>query len=83
MEYDIKKAEKSLTAEFEGVNEIRDYNQRKVLKAFYDNRVAPEHFYTVSGSGREMDSDQRLFCTKNLSKDFVQDFSSKIIVSVT
>ncbi len=53
MEYDIKKAEKSLTAEFEGVNEIRDYNQRKVLKAFYDNRVAPEHFYTVSGYGHD------------------------------
>ena len=53
MEYDIKKAEQSLTEEFEAVNAIRDFNQRKVLKAFYDNRVAPEHFYTVSGYGHD------------------------------
>ena len=53
MEYDFKKAEKLLEKEFEGINEIRDYNQRKVLKAFYDNRVAPEHFYTVSGYGHD------------------------------
>ena len=51
MQYDIKQAEKSLTEIFEEVNEIRDFNQRKVLKSFIDNRVAPEHFYTVSGYG--------------------------------
>ena len=28
-------------------------NQRKVLKAFFDNKVAPEHFYTVSGYGHD------------------------------
>ena len=53
MEYDFKKAEKELAEEFDYVNEIRDYNQRKVLKAFYDNKVAPEHFYTVSGYGHD------------------------------
>lgn len=53
MNYDIKNAEKSLEKEFEGVNEIRDLNQRKVLKAFVDNKVAPEHFYTVSGYGHD------------------------------
>ena len=53
MQYDIKQAEKSLTDIFEGINEIRDYNQRKVLKAFIENRVAPEHFYTVSGYGHD------------------------------
>ena len=53
MNYDFKTAEKFLEKEFERVNEIRDYNQRKVLKAFYDNRVAPEHFYTVSGYGHD------------------------------
>ena len=53
MDYDFKTAEKFLEKEFEGVNEIRDFNQRKVLKAFYDNRVAPEHFYTVSGYGHD------------------------------
>ena len=53
MDYDFKTAEKFLEKEFEGVNEIRDFNQRKVLKAFYDNRVSPEHFYTVSGYGHD------------------------------
>ena len=53
MNYDFKTAEKFLEKEFEGVNEIRDFNQRKVLQAFYDNRVAPEHFYTVSGYGHD------------------------------
>ena len=53
MNYDIKSAEKALEKEFDKINEIRDYNQRKVLKAFYDNKVAPEHFYTVSGYGHD------------------------------
>lgn len=53
MEYNIKNAEKSLAAQFNVVNEIRDNNQRKVLKAFFDNKVAPEHFYTVSGYGHD------------------------------
>jgi len=53
MNYDFKQAEKSLSKQFEIIDEIRDYNQRKVLKAFYDNRVAPEHFYTVSGYGHD------------------------------
>lgn len=49
----IKQAEKELTKEFELINDIRDYNQEKVLKAFIDNKVAPEHFYTVSGYGHD------------------------------
>ncbi len=53
MYYDFKKAEKELEKEFDYINEVRDYNQRKVLEAFYDNRVAPEHFYTVSGYGHD------------------------------
>ncbi len=53
MNYDFKQAEKSLAKQFEEIDEIRDYNQRKVLKAFFDNRVAPEHFYTVSGYGHD------------------------------
>lgn len=53
MDYDIKQAEKSVQKQFDEIDEIRDYNQRKVLKAFYDNRVAPEHFYTVSGYGHD------------------------------
>ena len=53
MNYDFKQTEKFITKQFEEIDEIRDYNQRKVLKAFYDNRVAPEHFYTVSGYGHD------------------------------
>ena len=49
----IKLAEKALTKEFEQIDEIRDYNQEKVLKAFIENKVAPEHFYTVSGYGHD------------------------------
>lgn len=49
----IKAAEKSLRKEFEIVDEIRDYNQEKVLNAFIENKVAPEHFYTVSGYGHD------------------------------
>ena len=53
MDYDFRLAEKTLEKEFENINNIRDYNQRKVLKAFNDNKVTPEHFYTVSGYGHD------------------------------
>ena len=49
----IKAVEKSLQKEFEIIDEIRDYNQEKVLNAFIENKVAPEHFYTVSGYGHD------------------------------
>lgn len=49
----IKQAEKAIEKQFEIIDEIRDFNQRKVLKAFVDNKVAPEHFYTVSGYGHD------------------------------
>ena len=49
----IKQAENSLQKEFEIIDEIRDFNQEKVLNAFIENRVAPEHFYTVSGYGHD------------------------------
>ena len=53
MKYDFKKTEKDLTSQFDIVNDIRNFNQKKVLKAFIDNKVAPEHFYTVSGYGHD------------------------------
>ena len=71
MKYDFKQAEKLLEKEFERVNDIRDYNQRKVLKAFYDNKVAPEHFYTVSGYGHD-DLGREV-----LDKVFAQVFSAE------
>lgn len=49
----IKEAELDLKEQFDIIEEIRDYNQEKVLNAFIDNRVAPEHFYTVSGYGHD------------------------------
>lgn len=49
----IKEAEKNLTKEFERIEDIRDFNQEKVLNAFIENKVAPEHFYTVSGYGHD------------------------------
>ena len=49
----IKQAEISLKEQFDIIEDIRDYNQEKVLQAFIDNRVAPEHFYTVSGYGHD------------------------------
>ena len=49
----ITQAEKELNTQFQIIDEIRDYNQEKVLQAFIDNRVAPEHFYTVSGYGHD------------------------------
>ena len=49
----IKEAEIQLRPQFEILEDIRDYNQEKVLHAFIDNKVAPEHFYTVSGYGHD------------------------------
>lgn len=49
----IKQAEQQIKEQFEIIDEIRDFNQEKVLQAFIDNRVAPEHFYTVSGYGHD------------------------------
>lgn len=49
----IKQAENDLREQFELIDEIRDFNQEKVLNAFIENKVAPEHFYTVSGYGHD------------------------------
>lgn len=49
----IKQAQESLKEQFELIEDIREYNQEKVLNAFIDNKVAPEHFYTVSGYGHD------------------------------
>jgi cystathionine beta-lyase family protein involved in aluminum resistance len=49
----IKNAEKNLQNEFENLEEICLYNQKKVLDAFRDNRIAEEHFFTVSGYGHD------------------------------
>lgn len=49
----ISKAEKKLAEIYRELELIRDINQEKVLRAFQDNRVGEEHFYTVSGYGHD------------------------------
>lgn len=49
----IKKTELQLEKQFKVIDEIRDFNQRKVLDAFIQNKVAAEHFMTVSGYGHD------------------------------
>lgn len=50
---DFKAVENLLKPQFDIVDEIRDFNQKKVLDAFVENKVAPEHFHTVSGYGHD------------------------------
>ena len=49
----IRQAEQDVKEQFEKIEDIRDYNQEKVLNAFLNNRDAPENFYTVSGYGHD------------------------------
>lgn len=49
----INTAQKSVREQFEVIDDIRDFNQEKVLKAFVENKVAAEHFMTVSGYGHD------------------------------
>lgn len=49
----FKTVENQLKEQFEIIDEIRDFNQKKVLDAFIENKVAAEHFMTVSGYGHD------------------------------
>lgn len=49
----FKIIEEQLKPQFDLIDEIRDFNQKKVLDAFVDNKVAAEHFMTVSGYGHD------------------------------
>lgn len=49
----VNNAEKKVKQYFERVDEIKEYNQEKVLKAFYNNKIGLEHFATVSGYGHD------------------------------
>ncbi|MCR1950050.1 MULTISPECIES: methionine gamma-lyase family protein [unclassified Clostridium] len=46
-----KKALKDVEEVFESYDEIREYNQLKVLKAFQDERISESHFTNSSGYG--------------------------------
>jgi cystathionine beta-lyase family protein involved in aluminum resistance len=45
----VQNAEEKVAKYFKLVDEIKEYNQEKVLKAFYNNKIGLEHFATVSG----------------------------------
>jgi len=49
----IKTVEEQVNDQFKIIDEIRDFNQKKVLDAFVQNKVAAEHFMTVSGYGHD------------------------------
>lgn len=49
----IELAEQKVKKYFETVDEIKEYNQEKVLTAFRENKVGAEHFSSVSGYGHD------------------------------
>ena len=49
----VQNAEIKVKQYFERIDEIKEYNQEKVLKAFYNNKIGLEHFSTVSGYGHD------------------------------
>lgn len=49
----VNSAESEIEHLFKRTDEIAEYNQAKVLKAFYDNKIGEEHFYTVTGYGHD------------------------------
>ena len=49
----IKNSEKAIFSQFEKIDEIKEYNQEKVLEAFKKNKVGAEHFSYVSGYGHD------------------------------
>src|SRR5574344_803042 len=49
----IEECEQKVSKYFKEIDEIRDFNQEKVLNAFVDNKVGAEHFAYVSGYGHD------------------------------
>lgn len=49
----VENAQNSIKDIFEYIDEITEYNQKKVLDAFYNNKIGEEHFYTVTGYGHD------------------------------
>ena len=49
----VNNAEKKVKQYFERIDEIKEYNQEKVLKAFINNKIGLEHFSSVSGYGHD------------------------------
>jgi len=49
----VDDAENLLHERFLEIDKITEYNQKKVLDAFYNNKIGEEHFYTVTGYGHD------------------------------
>ncbi len=49
----IESAEQKVKKYFEKVDEIKEYNQEKVLTAFRNNKIGAEHFSSVTGYGHD------------------------------
>jgi len=49
----VSDAEKKVKQYFERIDEIKEYNQEKVLNAFIKNKIGLEHFASVSGYGHD------------------------------
>ena len=49
----VDSAHNSLFECFNKLDEIAEYNQKKVLNAFYKNKIGEHHFYTVTGYGHD------------------------------
>lgn len=49
----VQAAESKVKKFFEAVDEIKEFNQEKVLTAFRNNKIGAEHFSSVSGYGHD------------------------------
>ncbi len=49
----VESAQNEVKKRFDEIDSIAEFNQKKVLDAFYKNKIGQEHFYTVSGYGHD------------------------------
>ena len=49
----VDKAQEELCDTFFEIDQTAEYNQKKVLDAFYKNKIDESHFYTVTGYGHD------------------------------
>ena len=70
----LKGEEEKLESQFERIDEIAFYNQKKVLQAFKDNRVTTQYFAGTTGYG--YDDVGR----DNLAKIYAQIFGGEMAI---
>ncbi len=49
----VENAQREVLGIFSLIDEIAEFNQKKVLDAFRKNKIGEEHFYTVTGYGHD------------------------------